>query len=245
MMASPSPMRASFPCLLAICFAISSLTTRAATIAHWNFNALSTASAATPGSGTVPTTLSASLGSGTLVLSSWAGTVDDFAGSSLNAQPGDAAGASLSLIAASGSPYPGNGSSILLEFSMLQWRDPVLSFATQGTATGFNSNQVAWSLNGSDFTDFGAAYSPSASYSLQSFDLSAVDSLDGAATAYLRITFDGATGASGNNRIDNLTLSAIPEPSILCLLPGGAGMLLLRRRRRKTATVIDRRYIQP
>lgn len=230
-MASPSLMRAFLPCLLSVSLTVLCQPAGAATIAYWNFNELSIASAGLPGSGTVPTTITASLGSGSLDLSHWAGTVDDFAGTGTHALNGDPAGNSLSLIAASGSPYPGNGSTITLQFSMLHLFNPILSFATQGTATGFNANQVAYSINGTDYTNLGSPYSPAASYGLQSFDLSSVDSLDNASSAYLRITFDGATGASGNNRIDNLQLSAIPEPSALTLT--ASGLLLLAHRRRR------------
>lgn len=230
-MASPSHMRTSFPYLLLTFSAALCLPARAAIVAYWNFNDLLIASAAQPGSGTVPTTITSSLGSGSLNLNQWAGTIDDFAGSSNHTLNGDPAGAALSLIAGSGSPYPGNGSKITLQFSMLNLQNPILSFVTQGTATGFNSNQIAYSINGTDFTDFGSPYSPAVSYSLQSFDLSTVDSLDNASSAYIRITFDGATGASGNNRIDNLQISAIPEPSALAMT--ASGLLLLAQRRRR------------
>jgi len=231
-MASPSHMRTSFHYLLLTCSIALCLPAKAVTIAYWNFNELSIASAAAAGSGTVPTTMTASLGSGSIDLSQWAGTIDDFAGSSTQALNGDPAGASLSLIAGSGSPYPGNGSKITLQFSMLNRLNPILSFVTQGTATGFNSNQIAYSINGTDFTDFGSPYSSATSYSLQSFDLSTVDSLDNASSAYIRITFDGATGSTGNNRIDNLQISAIPEPSALAL--SASGLLLLTQRRRRS-----------
>ena len=230
-MASPSLMRTSFPCLLLACSATLCLPAKATTVAYWNFNDLSIASATQPGFGTVPITITSSLGTGSLKLNQWGGTIDDFAGSNNQALNGDPAGASLSLIAGSGSPYPGNGSRITLQFSMLSLHNPILSFVTQGTTTGFNSNQIAYSINGTDFIDFGGPYSPAASYGLQSFDLSSVDSLDNASNAYLRITFDGATGASGNNRIDNLQISAIPEPSALAMIT--AGLLLLAKRRRR------------
>lgn len=229
-MVSPTLMRPLLHSLLPASMALC-LPAEAVTVAYWNFNELSIASAAPAGSGTVPTTITASLGSGSLDLSQWSGTIDDFAGSSSHTLNGDPAGNSLSLIAGSGSPYPGNGSTITLQFSMLNLLNPILSFATQGTATGFNANHIAYSINGTDFTDLDSTYSPSASYSLHSFDLSSIDSLDNASSGYLRITFDGATGASGNNRIDNLQLSAIPEPSALALT--ASGLLLLTQRRRR------------
>jgi hypothetical protein len=215
--------------LLILISILAPLPSYGALVASWNFNSLSIASASSPGSGGAPTSISASSGSGILGLSNWSGTVDDFSGSSLNANGSDPAEESLSLIAGSGTA--GNGSHILIEFSMSGMSNPILSFATQGTATGFNSVQLAWSTDGSNFTDHDAAYNPAASYGLQSFDLTDINALDDTATAYLRLTFDGATGSSGNNRIDNIQVNAIPESSTaLMWLIGAAALSLLRRR---------------
>ena len=214
--------------LLLLSFAVI-LPCQGALIAYWNFNELAIGSASSPGTGNAPSSIIATQGSGTLDLADWTGTVDDFAGSTNNSLNSDPAEESLSLIAASGTI--GNGGSILLQFSMSGMSNPTLSYVTQGTATGFNSVQLAWSTDGIGFTSFGSAYDPASSYALQSYDLASVDSLDGAATAYLRLSFDGATGSSGNNRIDNIQINAIPEASSALLWLGSLGTLLLRRRR--------------
>ena len=62
--------------------------------------------------------------------------------------------------------------------------------------------------------------------------LPTITMLDGRAVAFLRITFQGASSASGNNRIDNLQLNAdvIPAPGAMALL-GVAGLIGSRRRR--------------
>lgn len=110
--------------------------------------------------------------------------------------------------------------------------DPVVTFATRGTSTGFSSGTWSWSLNGVDFTSVASinTASQSTSYALATLDLSAIDALDGAASVILRYTLDGASGTSGNNRIDNLQVNAVPEPSAALL--GGLGLLGLIRRRR-------------
>lgn len=205
------------------------LSCQGAIVAYWNFNNLTIASAETPGSGSVPSSIFATQGSGSLILDAWSGTVDDFAGSSTNTLGSDTAGESLSLIAGGG--MAGNGSSITLELSLAGLVDPVLSYATQGTATGFNSVQLAWSVNGADFYNFDTAYDPTTSYSLQSFDFSSVNSLDGTASAYFQLRFDGATSTSGNNRIDNIQLTAIAEPSTSFLLLAATTSITLLRRR--------------
>ena len=218
--------------VLASFFTITAQSLPAAVVAYWNFNNLNISGANTPGTGGVPTTIAADQGSGSLDLSSWAGTVDDYAGSSLNTLNSDTASKSLSLLAASGSPYPGNKSFITLQFSMTGLSDPSLSFATQGTSTGFNSNQLSYSIDGSNFTNISSPFTPDSSYSTQTFDLSSINDLDGASSATIKITFSGASGSTGNNRIDNLQLNAIPEPSTLVLVCLGLTALTFHRPQR-------------
>jgi hypothetical protein len=119
----------------------------------------------------------------------------------------------------------------------------VLSFASQRTGTGFNSNQLSYSTDGVSFVDFGSAYSPASSFAsagpnvVQTFDLSSVSALSGVSTVYLRLTFSGATltSSSGNNRIDNLIIAgdvqAVPEPASMVALGLGAAAMIRRRRK--------------
>jgi len=203
-------------------------------IASWNFNNIP----AIPTAGTPTalgiTSIAASNGAGTVSLTGWGGTIDDFSGSLVNAYGADVAGVSLSLIAAGTSPTfaGGNGTFITFNVSLTGFENPIITFATQRTSTGFNSVQFAWSTDGATFTDFGAAYNPATAYALQSFDLTTINALDGAASATFRLTFSGATSSSGNNRIDNLQVNAtaVPTPSAAALM--GVGILASARRRR-------------
>jgi hypothetical protein len=212
--------------------ALSVVSADAALVAYWNFNGLSISSASTPGSGGVPTNIPADSGAGTVSLSSWLGTVDDFAGTTINNSGATVAGAALSLIASGGTagPYPGNGSSITISFPMTDLENPVLTLATQRTPTGFGANQVAYSTDGSNYTNFGASYTPAANFASQIWDFSAIDALDRAASVFLKITFGGATSNTGNNRIDNIQINAVPE--IASGLLGALGLLGILRRRR-------------
>ncbi len=205
-------------------------------VAYWNFNGLSIATASAPGSGGVPTSISADQGAGTLSLTGWSGTVDDFAGSTINAIAPDAAEESLSLVAGgpAGGPYPGNGKYMQLNFSMTGLADPIVTFATRGTSTGFDTGTWSWSTDGSTFTPIAGLNTAtrSTTFALATADLSAINGLDGASIAYLRYTLSGATSNSGNNRIDNLQLNAtvIPEPATVGLLGLVGGAAMLRRR---------------
>jgi hypothetical protein len=198
---------------------------------YWNFNSLSIATASAPGSGGVPTDISSDFGSGTLGLSSWTGTVDDFGGDTGNAQLSDAAEESLSLVGDGG-----NGSYIQLNFSMTDLKDLVIDFDVRGTGTGFNSGQWSYSSDGINFTNFGSDTSSNTSSWATVSPSLAISNLDEQSSAFLRYTLSGATSASGNNRIDNLTLSAtaIPEPSSIILmgLVGLAAAVAVRKHKK-------------
>jgi hypothetical protein len=88
-----------------------------------------------------------------------------------------------------------------------------VSYATRtsGTTTGFNSQQWAWSTDGSSWTDLEAIGGLTTGFALKS--LAPLNALNGAAEAYLRCTFSGATSTTSNNRIDNLVLLSNPVTS--------------------------------
>lgn len=198
--------------------------------AYWNFNALSIATASAPGSGGVPLSISADFGTAAVSLSDWTGLVDDFAGNTLNAQNTDPAEESLSLISSAG-----NGSYIQVSFSMANLTGLVVNFATRGTASGYDVGQWSYSTDGSAFTSFGASTASRSTTFAAASPSIAISFLDNDPTVFLRYTLSGATSAGGNNRIDNLTLTAtaIPEPSSYAAIFGGlalAGVMARRRR---------------
>ncbi len=190
-------------------------------LAYWNFNDLDipgTGTTNVPGDGNVPLSISADAGTGDLSLADWGGSVQDFAGSTLNALFGDASGASLSLQHGSGG-LDGNGTWIEFSISMSGYENLQLSWAGRGTGSGFSSNQVSYSTDGVTFIDFGGPYdSTQTSFELYEFDFGSL--LDDANDVTIRITFDGATTAAGNNRLDNVQFNATlisPDPVAVSL----------------------------
>ncbi len=187
-------------------------------LAGWTFE-----TAATPASPNTPTTFAATLGTqndGTANLylngsngsSSWTqnGELSAFAGTTTNdPRATKVAGNALALINSSA-----NGKAIVFKFSMANFKDPILTYAAQRTSSGFTTETWAYSLNGTSFTDIVAISGtsiPSAFGTIvQTVDMSTINTIDGAAVVYLRMTVIGATSSSGNNRLDNFVINATP-----------------------------------
>lgn len=101
---------------------------------------------------------------------------------------------------------------LVIKFSMLNYENPVLTYATRNTSTGFQSQFFEYSTDGVSFTRFDTITGLTTTFVLKSIDLSAYDVLDNAANVYIRIIFDGASSETGNNRLDNITLNAAALP---------------------------------
>ncbi|MBE7498352.1 MAG: Ig-like domain-containing protein [Verrucomicrobiaceae bacterium] len=175
------------------------------TVAYWNFNSLSIATASAPGAGGVPTSITANQGTGTVSLTGWTGLVDDFGGSTINAISPDASGSSLSLVS-----NAGNNSFIELQLNLADFGDPIITFATRGTSSGYSSGVWSYSVAGGAFTMISGVNTATTSttFALATVDLSAINAVDGQANVRLRYTLSGASSTTGNNRIDNIQVNA-------------------------------------
>ena len=162
------------------------------------------------------------------------------AGTATNARLGHPAGQSLSLQGGTGTAN--NGRHLTFNVSTLGFSDIIVSFASQGTSTGFNSNQFQYSLDGINFVDFGSPYAPATVFGAVPFvfSLASIAALNNNPNAAFRIVFNGATTATGNNRIDNIVVegsaaepTSVPEPATaILLLSGLSGLYGLKKRRR-------------
>lgn len=148
--------------------------------------------------------------------------------------------------------------------STVGYKDISVSFDQTKSSTGPSAFKVAYSTNGTSFTDLasgsytvigGAAgsvtYSDSstgtgwtnsktATNTSFSFSLSAVTALNNVSNVYIRLiqTGTGIAGA-GTNRVDNFTfsgttVSAVPEPSTYAAILGGLALAGVAARRRRS-----------
>ena len=191
-------------------------------LAIWNFN---------------DSDLNVDHGSGTLSSNLNVVNILFAAGTTNNARLGDTAGQALSL--QGGTSSANNGRNITFNVSTLGFANIIVSFATQGTSTGFNSNQFQYSLDGNTFVNFGALFTPASAFGSAPlvFSLTNIEGLNDNPNAAFRIVFNGATSSTGTNRLDNFvvegTPSGVPEPaSAILLLSGLSGVYGVRKRRR-------------
>lgn len=233
-------MKKSFLAALA-CLAVSALTAKAQLIAGWDFQTTTNNGTAVAASPNTPTVFVANVGTGTLYLngtngsSTWNATTElnGFGGTALNATNGlsttTTSPASLALLGGTGNAT--NGKSIVFSFSTTGITDPIsISYATQRTNTGYNSQLWEYSLNATDWFTLQTNTSIPASFAVVT--LTSTTALSNQATAYVRFTGTGASSASGNNRLDNIQIAAVPEPGTVALVGLGLGAILFGLRRR-------------
>ncbi|MBL7904239.1 MAG: chitobiase/beta-hexosaminidase C-terminal domain-containing protein [Bacteroidales bacterium] len=130
-----------------------------------------------------------------------------FGGSTLNdPRPTQVSGNAITLANSSA-----NGQSVVFKYSMTGYENPIITFVTRGTSTGFNTHQWAWSTDNVTYTNFGTnTANTTSSFLLRTLDLSTIDAVDQAAEVYIRLTVSGASSATGNNRLDNIVIDATP-----------------------------------
>jgi len=230
-----------------------------ALVAAWDFQTTTNGGTAIAAAPNTPSVLTANFGSGALYLngsngsSTWvtsttpsnANEVTAFAGTNFNADTdiGMATSTSVGALALLGGAgttpnFAANGKSVVFLLDLTGLQNLSVSFAAQRTAAGFSSQIWETSTDGASWSSWGSFVSGTAAGTLTtSFSTSGVlslvgtSALDNAATAYIRVTFTGATANNGNNRLDNIIFNAdiIPTPGALALL-GMAGLMMRRRR---------------
>jgi endonuclease I len=105
-----------------------------------------------------------------------------------------------------------NGKSAVFKFPTKGYFNLSLSMAVRRTSTGFNTHQWEWSMDGEDYTLLENATTcplTAGEFVITNLDLRDIDELNDQYEVFLRLTLNGATGPTGNNRIDNITLHGV------------------------------------
>ncbi|MCE9619141.1 MAG: hypothetical protein K8R92_04460 [Planctomycetes bacterium] len=225
-------------------------TASAAVVAAWDFQTTSNGGTAIAASPTCPKAFIANFGSGNLYLDGTNGSsnffqpatgstnteINAFGGTALNASGGmsTVTTSPAALAVVGGASTAANGKSMVFKFSMSGMGNLGVTYAVQKTGTGFSTQQWDYSTDGTNWFAAATVTGMQANFALGTgtiTSLGVATGLDNAATAYMRVTFTGATNATGNNRMDNFIFNAdaVPAPGAVALV-GLAGLVSRRRR---------------
>jgi len=158
---------------------------------YWNFN-----------DATTETTLTTpNIGNGTLVYSgSYIDETDE--ATDMNARNGDVAGYAYRLRNPSGN--------LIISIPTTGHKDIVLNYATMRTGSGSQTQTISYTTDGINYVTTGitSAYTVGTAFALIPIDFSAIPAANNNPNFKVKVVFDAAssTAASGNNRIDNLTV---------------------------------------
>jgi Bacterial Ig-like domain/Secretion system C-terminal sorting domain len=165
---------------------------------YWNFNATEFA---TPTQTLGGATITPNLGTASEYVS---GTGQDFDVANLNAQGADAAGAHLRF----NNPI---GGELVFALPTTGYQDAMVKFATRRSTQGASIQNWSYSLDGTTYTAFQTVNPVGTAPELVTLDFSAIAGADNNANFKIKVAFEqGIGGLEGNNRFDNLTLTATP-----------------------------------
>lgn len=220
-------------------------------LAGWDFQTTTTGGTAVTAwnATTFPKVFNANVGSGTIYLdgtngsSNWDLTASNTT-TELNAFGGTAVNSGSGLTSVTTSPaalalvnQTANNKSAVFAFNMSGFTDLAVTYASQRTATGFNTQQWDYSTDGVAWNPLSTQTAIPSAFGLITLPTTAA--LNNTATSFLRLTVSGNTSGSGNNRLDNIQFNAtpgtapVPEPGTMVLLATGLMPAIAFLRRRK------------
>ena len=175
-----------------------------ALIHYWNFNVFDTEANHLAPSYTAGGAGLAYITGGTSTNDYLNGTGQNFNIQNLNARNGDASGNHLRI----NNPI---GASLIFSLPSTGYSDVVLKYATRRSGSGAGIQEIAYTVDGSNYSLLTTINPNNGDPTLQTFDFSAIPAADNNPNFKVRVTFLlGGGGEVGNNRFDNVTLEGTP-----------------------------------
>lgn len=100
-----------------------------------------------------------------------------------------------------------NGEYFLLSIPTTGYENIVITYVTQKTTSGFNNQQVVYSLDGTGWIEFTNVTTIPASFGLITLDFSGISGANNNPNFKVKFILTGATTDSGNNRFDNIQVN--------------------------------------
>lgn len=193
-------------------------------IAGWDFQTTTNGGTALVTAPNTPKQITANFGSGVLYLdgtnfssdfvtettgnelTAFGGTSVNTVGTSFSTSASGAA----ALAVLGGTSNSANGKSLVFVVNMANYSDLGISYAAQRTGSGFTNNNWEYSTDGFVWASISTITTIPSSFGIIS--LPVISGLDNVSTAYIRLTINGATNSTGNNRLDNIKFEATAIP---------------------------------
>ena len=221
------------PFAIAFTLLVASTAAQSQTLTQWNFNSVP------PDASTATGSLLPSVGSGTATLVGTTGTFSSGVGST------DPAAIDNSGWGTTGYATQGTGDrtrGVQFNVSTVGFNLIAVSWDQRLSNTAARSAQFQYSLNGTNFNDFGAVFSGSPGdvwYNNRSVDLSSVTGVGNNAnfafrvvaafepltSAYAAATTTSTYSTAGTWRFDQVSVTAVPEPGTYAMMLAGLAMI--------------------
>ena len=192
-----------------------------ALLAGWDFQTTTNGGTAAVASPSTPNKFVANFGTGTLYLDGSNGSSNWLTASELDSFSGNAgsgvfssttSGAATLSIKGGASPFTANGKYMVFAVDMSNKLGLTISYDTRYSGTtGFLSQVWDYSTDGINWSNAGTITVSSATFATKS--LAEITALNGDSSAFVRLSLTGATSASGNNRLDNISFLALGADS--------------------------------